>query len=80
MIALPRTDLAEASAVADRLCQTVQETPFALPGGARVRVTASVGLAMGGGAIPVRDVIERADRALFAAKTGGRNQVRLDAA
>lgn len=80
LIALPRTDLAEASAVADRLCQTVQEAPFDLPREARIGVTASVGLAMGGGAMPVRDVIERADRALFAAKAGGRNCVRVTAA
>jgi two-component system cell cycle response regulator len=80
LVALPRATLAEAAAVAERLCAALQALPFAVPGGGQVTVTASVGLAMGGGDLPVREVIDRADRALFAAKAGGRNRVRIDAA
>ncbi|MFN3277620.1 MAG: diguanylate cyclase [Paracoccus hibiscisoli] len=73
-----------AADLAETLRLAVQARPIALPGlsgGGTVRVTASVGMAL---VVPVQDVwpdqmariaLERADRALLAAKAGGRNRV-----
>jgi two-component system cell cycle response regulator len=51
LVALPDTGLAEAQVVAERLCRAVAALPVTLPdGSAQVRVTMSVGLAVGGAA------------------------------
>lgn len=79
LVALPATGLPDARRVAERLREAVRETPFTLPGGETLRVTASIGLALaeGGGAEPAQSVIDRADKALLTAKTAGRNRVTL---
>ncbi|MBA4091325.1 MAG: GGDEF domain-containing protein [Sphingobium sp.] len=41
-----------------------------------VRVTASIGLSAGDPVLPIEASLHRADLAMYAAKTGGRNQVR----
>jgi diguanylate cyclase (GGDEF)-like protein len=68
-ILLPETDLDGALIVAEQLRQGIEGLP--------IRVTASIGVAS---LIPVsgqrlEDVIEAADRALYRAKTDGRNRV-----
>jgi diguanylate cyclase (GGDEF)-like protein len=73
-IILPDTSLLEAALIADRLCSQIRGTP--VPG--LGRVTASIGAA----AFPkhaanMEDLVERADKALYVAKNGGRDQVRL---
>ena len=70
-------DVAAATRAADRLRRVVCETPIALPGRtATVHITLSVGLVMGGaGAETAATMIDRADQALYAAKSDGRNQV-----
>jgi two-component system cell cycle response regulator len=77
---LPGCGLGRASSVADRLRRAVCERPVPLPGAAGgVRVTVSVGLTTGG-TPPRRDaarLLEEADRALYGAKTAGRNRVTL---
>jgi two-component system, cell cycle response regulator len=80
LVALPDTTLGTARMAAERLCRTVESSPVMLPDGREVQVTISVGLALGNdhpGETPeaARSVLERADAALFAAKTEGRNQV-----
>lgn len=86
LIALPRCARAEAAAVADRLCRRIQATPFRIAGVADpLRMTVSIGVEQGPGAVaagedPARALsrmIRRADRALYAAKRGGRNKVTL---
>ena len=81
LAALPATGLTEARTVAERLCHAVEETPVLLPCGTTVAVTVSIGLAIGsprsGAGDPVRDTLDRADRALLAAKSAGRNQVTI---
>jgi len=64
-LALPDCDLDQASAIATRLLNVV-------PGGQ----TASIGITQAQSQDTPRDLIDRADRALYAAKEGGRNQVR----
>ncbi|MDH2325295.1 diguanylate cyclase [Cereibacter sp. SYSU M97828] len=77
LIALPDLHLAAARGVADRLCAAVQANPIRLPSGEALEVTISIGLATRGrrGIEPVADTVERADKALLAAKAAGRNQV-----
>jgi two-component system, cell cycle response regulator len=83
VIALPDTNLAEARNAAERLRRVISETPIPLPGGNAISITMSVGVSIGGQAgrpaLSVETLIEDADRALFAAKAEGRNQVTLGA-
>ncbi len=75
VVLLPRTDLAGACEVAERIRLMVQEAPFVTPEGGTVSATLSVGLAMlAPGATSFADLLAAADRALYEAKRGGRNR------
>ena len=77
-VILPRTTTQQALAVAEKLRRTVEaadfERGYLQPLG---RVTISCGVATGPnpGISTAADVVEAADRALYSAKHGGRNQV-----
>jgi len=80
LIVMPDTGLDEARAAAERLCALIEATQISLDGGAQISVTLSIGLTVAcPGPGPEEDVvagmIADADRALFAAKAGGRNQM-----
>ncbi|MFK7837235.1 MAG: diguanylate cyclase [Sulfitobacter sp.] len=84
MMIMPGTDLAEAQKAALRICQSISATPFDIPGNADpISVTISIGMALNGAAqkshADVQDLgpwlLDQADRALYAAKGCGRNQV-----
>lgn len=76
LVLLPGIDGGQGHGVADRLRQQLAAVPLGEPGRGFV-VTASLGVAQAGAADHSwRDVLRRADRALYAAKAGGRNQVR----
>ena len=83
LIALPDTDLPEARAIAERLCQAVQQDVVRLSDNIKIQVTVSIGLAISSGpGVPaahdtVSDIVDRADRALLIAKSEGRNQVTI---
>ena len=86
LVALPEATLGTARLAAERLCQVIGDTPVSLPDGSgAVHVTISVGLALGPDLSPetmepngiARDTLARADAALMAAKTEGRNQVTI---
>jgi len=80
LIAMPDTDDAAAELAADRLRRIAQSTPVTLRDGrTRVAATISIGVAVSAedGTEPNADLIDRADRALLAAKAEGRNQVTL---
>lgn len=68
---LPATDMATAAAIAERIVEAMRgvASPF---GAARL----SIGVADGEGSTAARDVWDRADAALYTAKTSGRNRVR----
>ena len=70
------TPAADAVALMERLRQAVQamQVPVA-QGGQPITVTVSIGLARHAPADPLAGTLERADRALYAAKAGGRNRV-----
>jgi diguanylate cyclase (GGDEF)-like protein len=60
--------------------KTVDCRGFETPGGAApVRFTVSIGVATFAPGATVQQLIECADQALYAAKTGGRNQVQVGA-
>jgi diguanylate cyclase (GGDEF)-like protein len=79
VVLLRETDLANATMLAERIRQKIAEAPIDTRGHSAIHVTASIGLAL---ARPddrdVADVIERADRSLYLAKTIGRNRVVAD--
>lgn len=76
LIALGNVTEAEAKRVASELRQSVENRPFAiLPGKPLIPVTVSVGVAMRFRGETSAEVIDRADQALYKAKTAGRNKV-----
>ncbi|KQQ48644.1 diguanylate cyclase [Methylobacterium sp. Leaf125] len=76
VVLLRETDLAGAAVFAERIRQTVADTVFE-PGGSCFKATISIGMAEAETSDEDIDrTIERADRALYAAKSGGRNCVR----
>jgi two-component system cell cycle response regulator len=79
LLALPGCSGAEALARAEALRAGVAARPVPLPGGAAVTVTLSLGLALPPPGAPVqpRELLDRADRALYAAKAAGRDRVVL---
>ena len=72
---LPETPADQAYSVAERLRETLAETPVATPVG-EIRVTVSIGIAT---AIPddrsIDALIRAADEAMYEAKAAGRNRV-----
>ncbi len=84
LIAMPDTDLAFASVVAERLRQEIAAAKFSFNGGRDdLTVTVSIGLAStesGPEEDSAQKLIKRADEALYEAKNGGRNRVIQSAA
>jgi two-component system, cell cycle response regulator len=76
-VVMPETSLALATAVADRLRLAIASQPFVLgPGVAKLPVTVSIGVATAFAGADDRDhLLKRADDALYAAKSAGRNRV-----
>lgn len=73
-------DLTQAQQATDRIRRCIAGRKIALGGGRAAAMTASIGVAMG---IPGRsdpaELLARADRALYAAKAGGRDRVTIGA-
>ena len=72
---LPDTDCATARRVLERLIERMAREPVTLDDGTELIVTSSIGLAEMTPGRTVQEAIEAADRALYAAKAGGRNRV-----
>ena len=87
VVLLPRTDVASASKLAERIRSAVAAEPVVLPNGDTVTITASIGIAEVSPRVDEEDLktlgdslIARADVALYAAKSAGRDQVVVEAA
>lgn len=73
---LPAVGLDDARRVVDRVREKLSATALdTAPDGTRISATASFGLAALDPVLPVRDSLDRADVALMAAKSMGRNRV-----
>lgn len=87
MVALPNTTEQAAARAAERLCHQINDRPFYCAGRANaIKLTTSIGVVVGpssGQAVPnsaeqqTQLLISQADRALYEAKHGGRNQVAM---
>ncbi len=82
LVAMPDTSIAQARGAAERLRGLVEDAPFMSgESGPPIKVTLSIGVAMGGlsakGPADVMDIMQRADAALYAAKSAGRNMVTM---
>ena len=77
IIAMPATTSAQAAVAAERLRLVIGETPVhSQSRGIDIPVTMSIGVAIGDRLLEdVHGLLERADRALYASKAEGRNQV-----
>ncbi len=79
VVAMPDTDAEAAQMVAERLRKFIAEEPFPIQNGAqRLAVTASIGVTTSRPPDKAKDMLERADQALYAAKHAGRNRVVAD--
>ena len=75
MVGLAHAAAPGARIAAERVRRAVAETPFALPSGQILRVTASIGVAHVEPGEALDAVLARADAAMYAAKARGRNRV-----
>ncbi len=75
LICMPHSQADRVESVLNRLRVKLEETRVALPGGDKVSVTASFGVAPLRREMTILDAVESADQALFVAKASGRNRV-----
>jgi diguanylate cyclase (GGDEF)-like protein len=78
-VLMPETNIAEAELACERLRAAIARREMRFDDGASTRVTISTGVAPLAGDKESAQFIARADSALYAAKAGGRNLVRLAA-
>jgi diguanylate cyclase (GGDEF)-like protein/PAS domain S-box-containing protein len=76
---LPGTDQDEAARVAERIRERVSTLAFGMETGSPFSVTATFGVTESVPDIDAKDLMEAADRALYRAKSAGRNRVCVEA-
>jgi diguanylate cyclase (GGDEF)-like protein len=74
-VMMPGGTAESAGTIAERIRQRVEAYQRGEPDLAGLHVTASIGVAVSPPGVTARDLIERADRALYHAKRGGKNRV-----
>jgi len=77
LVLMPGCDAASAAAAAERVRVAIGSAVIDLPGGGGLRMTVSIGVAVGGpGANPrMEELIHRADTSMYKAKKGGKDRV-----
>jgi two-component system cell cycle response regulator len=75
VVAYTSTDLAGARVATERLLKFVEHHVIADDAGERIRVTASIGLAAWHPNESLESLVDRADHAMYASKTSGRNRL-----
>ena len=87
VVLLPNTDVEAATLLADRIREAISESPIDLENGEAVSITVSIGIATVGPGEDESDLktvgdslLARADVALYAAKSAGRDRVIVEAA
>lgn len=81
VVLMPDTDLQQAHNVAERVRSSISEREFKVGGEKALDVTVSIGVALNDEHKDTPEsLLKRADIALYLAKSGGRNQVIIDAA
>jgi diguanylate cyclase (GGDEF)-like protein len=76
IVLLPETDLGGAEIVANRIVDTIRSAAIAHPGlGRQACVSASLGVACGPSPDGWKEVLDAADKALYCAKSDGRDRV-----
>lgn len=75
LICMPTTSTESCYAAMDRLRSHVAEKPFEIDGAPPIAITVSIGVAMLDCDTSVEMSVDRADKALYAAKAAGRNRV-----
>ena len=91
LVAMPETSVEQARSAAERLRRVIEDTPFdcTRAGQGPLRVTMSIGVAIGPGVqgdvaavttpgALIEELYERADIALYSAKSAGRNTVTVE--
>ena len=78
VVVLPVADADEARVAAERVRAALVEARVTLPDGRTAGVTVSVGLTLARPAETLDQALDRADRALYAAKEAGRNRVAFE--
>lgn len=75
LICFPDTDVVTSNDILNRFIEEIAALPFEVTGKETFHITASAGLASLDEDLPVERSIDYADKALYAAKTQGRNRV-----
>jgi len=75
VVILSKTDESGARVIAERIRETIEQTPINTVAG-DIRITASIGISALVRGENVKELFDRADRALYRAKQSGRNRVK----
>jgi two-component system cell cycle response regulator len=75
VVGLPHVDASTGTKIAERLRAAIESLSIETSAGVAVPVTASIGVATRRPGETLEALVERADRAMYAAKTSGRNRV-----
>jgi len=75
LLVMPATNLEQARTTAERIRQRVADKPFDVPVGEPIRQTVSIGVATWDGDESPESFERRSDKAMYAAKAGGRDRV-----
>ena len=77
IVLLTNTTIAEGRSVAERVRQAIEKCVISLTTGEKFHFTISLGVVCSQSSDDLDELVKRADSALYAAKKGGRNQVRI---